>query len=310
MVGNHVSDIVARYGADGADIPKALTDYIEGPRATTTTSTAARATCTPSSSPTTSSTGSASSVPVDEHLAKLEALHALGVDQFAIYLQHDARKRRCRPTASTSSRRSPTRVQGQDVTAAAVVTRTRPVRRAADPPFDARSGGSGCRWRSRWRRRAGLDGLQGDGRGDRRRLAVHQSRAAGPHRRPDAAPVPGHPHPLLRTAARRRRHRRSGGSSSTPRSSPSAPRSSASCSASSSVSASRSSCCGRAGSSAGCCRTSSSSRPCRSSRSRRSSWRGATRSTSGSSLAVTGCRSRSSRRTSRSSRCRSARCAG
>ena len=30
MVGNHVADIVARYGADGAEVPTALTDYIEG----------------------------------------------------------------------------------------------------------------------------------------------------------------------------------------------------------------------------------------------------------------------------------------
>ena len=30
MVGNHVADIVARYGADGAAIPPALTDYIAG----------------------------------------------------------------------------------------------------------------------------------------------------------------------------------------------------------------------------------------------------------------------------------------
>jgi probable F420-dependent oxidoreductase len=30
MVGNHVADIVARYGADGANVPTALTDYIKG----------------------------------------------------------------------------------------------------------------------------------------------------------------------------------------------------------------------------------------------------------------------------------------
>ena len=30
MVGNHVADIVARYGAGGAAVPQALTDYIEG----------------------------------------------------------------------------------------------------------------------------------------------------------------------------------------------------------------------------------------------------------------------------------------
>ena len=30
MVGNHVADIVARYGAGGAVVPPALTDYIAG----------------------------------------------------------------------------------------------------------------------------------------------------------------------------------------------------------------------------------------------------------------------------------------
>ena len=30
MVGNHVADIVARYGADGAAVPAALSDYIAG----------------------------------------------------------------------------------------------------------------------------------------------------------------------------------------------------------------------------------------------------------------------------------------
>ena len=32
MVGNHVADIVARYGGDGAAVPTALTDYIAQPR--------------------------------------------------------------------------------------------------------------------------------------------------------------------------------------------------------------------------------------------------------------------------------------
>ena len=89
MVGNHVADIVARYGADGASVPQALTDYIkdregydynEHGRAGNTHTTF---------------------VPdeivdrfcligtVDEHVAKLEALRGLGVDQFALYLQHD-----------------------------------------------------------------------------------------------------------------------------------------------------------------------------------------------------------------------------
>ena len=62
-------------------------------RATTTTSTARPATPTPSSCPTRSSTGSASSARPTEHLRRLEELRELGVDQFAIYLQHDAQGR-------------------------------------------------------------------------------------------------------------------------------------------------------------------------------------------------------------------------
>lgn len=58
MVGNHVADLVERYGSDG-DIPAALTDYIEARRATTTPTTGARAIPTRSSCPTRSSTGSA-----------------------------------------------------------------------------------------------------------------------------------------------------------------------------------------------------------------------------------------------------------
>ena len=32
MVGNHVADIVARYGSEGTAVPKALSDYIAGRR--------------------------------------------------------------------------------------------------------------------------------------------------------------------------------------------------------------------------------------------------------------------------------------
>ena len=67
MVGNHVADIVAKYGT-GPTAPAALCrrrspTTSRAARATTTTSTAGRATCTPSSCPTRSSTGSASSAP-------------------------------------------------------------------------------------------------------------------------------------------------------------------------------------------------------------------------------------------------------
>jgi probable F420-dependent oxidoreductase len=88
MVGNHVADIVAKYGTDGS-IPKALTDYIAG-REGYDYNEHGRAGNT-----------HAEFVPdeiVDrfcvigtaaEHIEKLEALKAIGVDQFAGYLQHD-----------------------------------------------------------------------------------------------------------------------------------------------------------------------------------------------------------------------------
>ena len=46
MVGNHVADIVAKYG-DTGEVPQALTDYVKVARVTTTTSMAARGTSTP-----------------------------------------------------------------------------------------------------------------------------------------------------------------------------------------------------------------------------------------------------------------------
>jgi probable F420-dependent oxidoreductase len=92
MVGNHVADIVARYGADGGPVPQALTDYIAG-RQGYDYNEHGRVGNT-----------HADFVPdeivdrfcvlgtADEHIEKLRALKALGVDQFAVYLQHDAKE--------------------------------------------------------------------------------------------------------------------------------------------------------------------------------------------------------------------------
>jgi probable F420-dependent oxidoreductase len=88
MVGNHVADIVERYG-DDAPVPKALTEYIAGRKAYDY-----------------NTHGQAGNDhvdfvsddivdrfclvgPVDEHVRRLRELQALGVDQFAVYLQHD-----------------------------------------------------------------------------------------------------------------------------------------------------------------------------------------------------------------------------
>ena len=88
MVGNHVADIVARYG-ESSEVPSALTDYIKGREGYDY-----------------NQHGQAGNVHaqfvpdeivdrfcilgnVDEHVRRLQQLVDLGVDQFAVYLQHD-----------------------------------------------------------------------------------------------------------------------------------------------------------------------------------------------------------------------------
>jgi probable F420-dependent oxidoreductase len=89
MVGNHVADIVARYG-DQSEVPAALTDYIKGREGYDY-----------------NEHGKAGNVhtqfvpdeivdrfcilgPVEEHVRRLQELRELGANQFAVYLQHDA----------------------------------------------------------------------------------------------------------------------------------------------------------------------------------------------------------------------------
>lgn len=90
MVGNHVADLVARYGEDTDLIPQALRDYVKERRGYDYAE---------------HGKSHSSHVdfvtddvidrfcilgPPDRHLERLEELAGLGVDQFAIYLQHDA----------------------------------------------------------------------------------------------------------------------------------------------------------------------------------------------------------------------------
>ncbi len=89
MVGNHVSDLVERYGDTGEAVPRALTDYIEGRRGYDY-----------------ADHGRAGNVHTDfvpdevidrfclfggedAHIQRLRELRDLGVHQFAIYLMHD-----------------------------------------------------------------------------------------------------------------------------------------------------------------------------------------------------------------------------
>ena len=89
MVGNHVADLVDRYGATGEAVPRALTDYIEGRRGYDY-----------------AEHGRADNVHTDfvpdevidrfcllggedAHIERLRELRDLGVHQFAVYLMHD-----------------------------------------------------------------------------------------------------------------------------------------------------------------------------------------------------------------------------
>ncbi len=88
MVGNHVADIVARYG-DAAPVPAALTDYIAG-REGYDYNTHGQAGNDHVAFVSDEIVDRFCLVgPVDEHLRRLRELEALGVDQFAVYLQHD-----------------------------------------------------------------------------------------------------------------------------------------------------------------------------------------------------------------------------
>ena len=100
MVGNHVADIVSKYGADSS-VPKALTDYIKAREGYDYNQHGL------------SGNTHANFVPdeiVDrfcvlgstaDHIKKLTALKELGVDQFAGYLQHDNKEETLRSYGET-----------------------------------------------------------------------------------------------------------------------------------------------------------------------------------------------------------------
>jgi probable F420-dependent oxidoreductase len=91
MVGNHVADIVARYGAGGAAVPPALTDYIAGRRGYDYNEHGRAGGTHTSFVPDSIVDRFCLLGPPAAHIERLQELAALGVDQFAIYLQHDGK---------------------------------------------------------------------------------------------------------------------------------------------------------------------------------------------------------------------------
>ncbi len=93
MVGNHVHDLVNRYGSDSAAVPQVLTDYIKAREGYDYAHHGK------------SGNQSTEFVPddivdrfcvlgtADQHIEKLQLLEDLGVDQFGIYLMHDDKDR-------------------------------------------------------------------------------------------------------------------------------------------------------------------------------------------------------------------------
>jgi probable F420-dependent oxidoreductase len=90
MVGNHVADIVGRYG-DSSDVPAALTEYIKGREGYDYNQHGQAGNVHTAFVPDEVVDRFCILGPVDEHLRRLAELRDLGVDQFAIYLQHDGK---------------------------------------------------------------------------------------------------------------------------------------------------------------------------------------------------------------------------
>ncbi|MHA6693550.1 TIGR03842 family LLM class F420-dependent oxidoreductase [Homoserinimonas sp. A520] len=100
MVGNHVADIVAKYGADGA-VPKALTDYIAGRQGYDYNEHGRAGNTHADFVPDEIVERFCLLGPAEDHIEKLKALKDLGVDQFAGYLQHDNKEETLRVYGET-----------------------------------------------------------------------------------------------------------------------------------------------------------------------------------------------------------------
>ncbi|MGA1611078.1 MAG: TIGR03842 family LLM class F420-dependent oxidoreductase [Ilumatobacteraceae bacterium] len=91
MVGNHVADIVARYGESSA-VPKALTEYIKGREGYDYKQHGQAGNTHTTFVPDSIVDRFCILGKVEDHLARLKELKQLGVDQFSIYLQHDGKE--------------------------------------------------------------------------------------------------------------------------------------------------------------------------------------------------------------------------
>jgi probable F420-dependent oxidoreductase len=90
MVGNHVADIVARYGGEGGAVPRSLTDYIAGRRGYDYNEHGRAGNPDTEFVPDEVIERFCIIGPPETQIARLTELAALGVGHFGLYLQHDA----------------------------------------------------------------------------------------------------------------------------------------------------------------------------------------------------------------------------
>jgi probable F420-dependent oxidoreductase len=89
MVGNHVADIVGRYGDDSSFVPEALTEYIKGRQGYDYRHHGKAGNPDTEFVPDDVIDRFCILGPVQNHFDKLTELRELGVDQFSLYLMHD-----------------------------------------------------------------------------------------------------------------------------------------------------------------------------------------------------------------------------
>ena len=89
MVGNHVADIVERYGADSNVVPQALTDYIKGRKGYDYSHHGQAGNPDTEFVPDEIIDRFTLLGPVENHQRRLAELGEMGVDHFALYLMHD-----------------------------------------------------------------------------------------------------------------------------------------------------------------------------------------------------------------------------
>lgn len=89
MVGNHVVDLVARYGEDAAKVPPVLSEYIKARRDYDYSHHGRSGNPTTDFVPDDVIERFCLLGPVERHIERLEELRDLGVDNFSIYLMHD-----------------------------------------------------------------------------------------------------------------------------------------------------------------------------------------------------------------------------